>query len=402
MRHNALGWIVAVCMNWAGACAVLCAATPSGARGQDLISPYLTEEHDPFGALDLRSFSRRAALNEQQRLSAADILESGRVNLIAAKRRLQRERWLSELEMAGTPQEKWDQAYRDRDRPVLKRYRERCEAIEREYLADLRSLASVSDAAWEAYLRDRRRMAFAVGEIWGGLPDIEAILASLELSAQERAAVQEPLAAFVEQSDAVVRDSLTLIRETRQASETGSGDLSDQQSEAYQSRRRALIGRLIDAVERGQKTISDVLTPQHAAELALQIDVHKAQGVIGIGSAASDEVVSDLLRISSLTAQQRSQMRAMVRATQGQIARNFKALVPMFEANAAGRPTENENRQEELYSQASSTWEPLLVKLREAMMAALTPAQRSAFEEGIEPPLPWSERRWGEDIERAR
>lgn len=373
------------------------------ARAQDLVSRYFNDDTDPFGALDLRNFARRAELNADQKAAAAEVLENARISLIAARRKMEREQWALSLEIAEIPREKWDQILREKGRQLTAKFRDRCEQIEREYLADLRALTTPKEGAWDGYLRDRRRMAFWGSGVWNSLPDIESILASMTLSEEERRAVREPLEQYILQEDVLVRDGLAYVQDMRNARESAKGDEYDQHSEAFEARRRALVGRAIDAVGRGQKTIADVLTPENAAEFVMRVESHKCERLMEFASATADELVAEVLRISTLSKEQRSQLRAMVRETQGQISRNFRTVLPSFEATSAGRtPPENDERQEVLMNQANAQIEPLMVKLRQKMMDALTPSQKSAFEEGREPPLPWDERRWGEDIERAR
>lgn len=370
------------------------------ARAQDLISRYLDPSTDPFSAADVFALARRAEFTPDQRALAMDMLESARLRLATAQRSLQRAQWRLQAEITEPDEEKREKLIREQSSKAMDTLAERCEVIEREFLDDLRGLVGGGEKPWQQFLRDRRLMAFNHTG-WFGIPDLDRLVYSLELSADERRNVAQPLEVYWTELDPIVKDHLAFVYENRKKARINGVDGEDL-SEALQARQRGIYTRAIEAFQRGAKTIAAELTVEHAAELGTHIEVHKLSRLMNEDRVLNDDTVSDLMRISTLTTQQKSAMRAMIRKTQAEIAKNFRPLIPVYEAYALGKSYDGDSKQEQLYEQASAASGPLLVKLREALLTALTPDQRDAFNKGEQPPLADPNRHWGEDIERAR
>ncbi len=380
-------------------CLVLAGSAPR-AGAQDLISRYLDPSTDPFSAADILDLARRAEFTPDQQSAAMDLLEDARRRLTIAQRSLQRAQWRLQAEVTEPDEEKREKLIREQSRKAMDTLAERSEAIEREFLDDLRGLVGGGEKPWQQFLRDRRLMAFNHTG-WFGLPDLDRLVRSLELSADERRNVAQPLEVYWGEMDPIVKDHLAFVYENRKKERSNGVDGEDM-SEAMQARQRAIYARAIEAFQRGTKTVADELTPEHAAELATLVEVHKFRRLMNEDRVMNDDTVSDLMRISTLTTQQKSAMRAMVRKTQAEIAKNFRPLMPVYEAYALGKSYDSDSKQEQLYEQASAASGPLLVKLRESLLTALTADQRDAFNKGEQPPLADPNRHWGEDIERAR
>ncbi|GMV26168.1 MAG: hypothetical protein AMXMBFR58_21990 [Phycisphaerae bacterium] len=381
-------------------CAVLAACLCMKARAQDLITPYLDEYNEPLTALDVLYLTRRAGLSDDQREMALMVLEDCRANVVAAQRRLSRAQGLAELEAWEIEDAKRPAWQQKTHRRLRREYFDRVAAIEKDALESLRVIVGRADV-WPGFLRQRRIYAYLSVGSYSGIPPIERIIDGLHLATGQKQAVAVAVDEYLERLDGVVRELLAHHAEYMRAYES-EGGVSDDQERAFESRRVALLGRLVDVVDRGQKQIASLLPDDRVGEFLSRVEVAKAQRLLGAASFHQDEVVRDLLRISTLTPDQRAQMRRIIRQAEEEAARHFRPLIPIYEAAYAGRSSNQESRQDELYEAANKAAAPITAKLRQELLGALNSDQRRAFEEGIEPPLMAGDEHWGEDMDRQR
>jgi hypothetical protein len=175
-------------------------------------------------------------------------------------------------------------------------------------------------------------------------------------------------------------------------------DYEDPQSKALyekyhtlNTQKSAESQKITQAAAKAVKMIIAELSPENAAELQRRMDVSRLQTLASMLRFVEDPVISDLLRISTLTREQRSSMRALVRKTQSETIGQFKEMLSAYEMWAAGKEVTTEIDYEALMAKHLK----ITRELREKLSGELTPQQKIAFEEGIEPPLSWNARRSG-------
>ncbi len=376
---------------------LLAGAWAPPARAQELISPYLEEGTEPFSLFDVLALTRRAAFNDEKLAAARDILEGSRIELAIAQRVLDRTRWRIDLEH---PED--DPKHAKPREQALKHaqstFRSKSEEIEKGFLADMRMLlGSSQEPQWEKYLRDRRLYAFWMTSGVGGIVRIGTVLEHLELSDQERAGIARPLAEHEDEVDKAICDYLAIRRQQLAAQEAADGDLPADQAESYSTRTKATLVRAAESIARAVKTISAELTPEHAIAFAARFDVQRARLLLSATALEQDPEVGEIVRISTLTRDQKLRLRQLIRKADEEIARNYRPVLAAFDARLAGN---DYNFDQEAYEKATKAAAPVYAKLRKEMLEVLTSEQRRAMDEGAEPPLRPFESRWRDQIDR--
>ncbi|MCC6426787.1 MAG: hypothetical protein IT435_08185 [Phycisphaerales bacterium] len=374
------------------------------AHGQDALAPYLEDDYEPFGAYDLVWLNRHGNLSEDNRQAGRDILEGARIELTVAQRALERARYRLDVETPDDDQEKRREAMQTQGRALEAKFRSRREQIEREYLADLRMLLEPSqDREWQSFLHDRRIMAFRMGGGPPSMPRLRQLLTEMPLSSQEKESIAKPLIEHEAEFDKLITEYLGIWKQRRDVIiAAGDGDISGVQMQGFQSRMQAVSAKVLALSERAARTIAGELTPENAAILASRIDVHRTQSLLGITVLQQDQGLADLMRISTLTKEQKQRLRALVRSADAEIAKHYKPVLSAYEARSLEEWRDMTQAEQESYEKASKGSDPVYAKLRQEMNEVLTADQRRAMDEGAEPPLRAFENQWRDDIDRAR
>lgn len=395
--HMRAGWI------WALIAMAVCTCC---ARGQQLLSPLLTGDEPPFSSLDIAWITRVCELDAERRQLCAEVLAQSRTEMVAAQRELLLANWKNEVAAPESDDAKTHEAALKRWQEFHGRFCDRREKIERSFLSDLRTASGASDEAWRRYLSHRTMFALRLGADGLGA-DIEALLRSIPLTSAERAAADLHIRELYESMEKPATELLRLraIYNEKVALIERTGDWENPkvasmyaELEKLSTRRQAEVQRLSELVARGVKVICADLSPENAAEFQRLLDVCKLQSAAQMMRMLDDSVVADLLRISTLSKEQRAAMRAQVRRAQSEGAVQFKPIIAAYEAWASGKEFDGSAD----FDNAGERQQKIMRDLREKLMAELTPAQREAFEAGLEPPLGWSARRAGEEVERER
>jgi hypothetical protein len=373
---------------------------------QDLMSPVLTSTDAPFYAADVYWISEFAKLDDERRQLCVDVLEGSRIAMLSAQRELELARWLNEISQNEQDEDKRRKLISEKWLVIFRKFCDRREKIEREFLTDLRAASGASDEEWRRYEQRRRFFTLRLAGEYA-LIDIHAITRSLGLSSVEQSAVDVAMRELEETIEPYIRQYMKLAvrrnvlsQELEEVSDYDNSKYKPMYEEYYAlaTQKGVESQKIAEAMLRTAKTIAGELTSEHAAEFQSRINVTKLQALASMLRFLDDPVISDLLRISTLTKEQRSAMRSLMRRTQNESMVHFKDMLNAYEQWAVGKEPSTEID----YDAMMTKHQKIIRDLREKMIGELTSDQRSAFEEGVEPPLSWRARRSGEEVERAR
>lgn len=381
----------------------LCACT---GHAQELMSPVLTGEDTPFHAADVYWITEFAKLDDERRQLCVDVLEGSRIAMIAAQRELDLARWLNDVSQTEQDEDKRRKLISEKWIVMYRKFCDRREKIEREFLTDLRAASGASDDEWSRYERRRRFFTLRLAGEYT-LVDIHAITRSLGLSSQEQSAVDVAMRDLETAMEPYVRQYIKASARRNFLSQELE-EMGDYESPRYKTMYEEYLTlntqkdvesqKIAEATSRTVKMIAAELSPEHAAEFQSRINVSRLQSLASMLRFLDDPVIADLLRISTLTKEQRSQMRSVMRTTQNESMVHFKDMLNAYEQWAAGKEPTTEID----YDAIMAKHQKVIRELREKMISELTTDQKNAFEEGVEPPLSWRARRSGEEVERAR
>ncbi|MCC6426789.1 MAG: hypothetical protein IT435_08195 [Phycisphaerales bacterium] len=349
-----------------------------------VVGPYMDFWASPCTVGDIAILRRLAKLDDQQAGAAIEVLETAETEIAAARRRafLRYEKLVEE-----SPKVNEDAAARAPLKPTYEKYLREREDAERRFLDDLRViLNSGQTSAWEQFVRIRRIRAIKRDE-HAPWPALEEVVEHAELKGEQRVLADLGVSSQRENMDAVV-DELLRSQGALTRMHEGSWIFDGSKSEEESLNRKIRDGsrHMRESVDRGIRAIAANLAPEAAERVLAQYQVERIVQISNQRRPRSDNMVRDVLAVSTLTEEQNARVERHVRRAEAELARLYKDFVDVRSAHRLGDETiadKAEALQKEVWKAAIPVWQ----MLRKDVKAVLTEEQRRAFDAGDEPPL---------------
>lgn len=251
--------------------------------------------------------------------------------------------------------------------------------VEKQWLAELRDLVltDAQKAAWPAFERARRIHEMLYTEVDAGLAPT-ALLHEIELTPEERAALAEPLERAAVVLDDVARKYLELNSQwlsIRWGKQKGDEDKVDQA-------RSEVAAKIPEALQTALRLACDALPSEKGHALRTAFELRQARSDIGLSKSEESGPFAEILKISTLSDQQRTGILTALRAADLQIVKEAHAYTEA--RRQAGNDWDKyEKAAEEFNLKRSKAQRAAYKQVREI----LTDDQRRAFDDGVEPPI---------------
>lgn len=379
MIHRA-GWITAAVV------AATVAALASRALAQEVLSPSLGMYVPAFTGRDIRLLRTIAGIDREQMDVVVELFSGYRLQMKNARGRFDRlvARGWEDMELGAIDQ---PQLEKIRDFETA-RFMSVAQDAEKSLLGDIHLiLRQDQEASWERYLRARRAMAIERTDDLR-YPMLESVLLEFGLTEdehrtlkatleQERAELDKPVSVFL-------RDS-AMYEEARRKSRSPGGQPVD---EALVARIADGSAALHDRVTRSLRMIASQLGGQRGEALTEFYEQCCIRRRMGEPPVADQRPFNELRSISTLTADQKKEMDALLRAAEGAWAIIFKEHAAL-RTEARFKPQANPQRYQDTHNEAQKQWVERQSRLKTQVRAILTDEQRRAYDDGDEPPMSW-------------
>ncbi len=359
-------------------------SAPPPALAQDVLSPYWGDASLNLTVRDIRLLREHAGLTKEQLAAAVELFSGYRTEWENAQRRCMRL-----LNRAGE-----DLGYGLIDQPAQQeisrresaRRRAAQEQAERTFIGDLEILLTPEQhQAWRDFLRARRAVALdSVGVIPG--PTLEPILGRFGLTAEDRRAAAETLEAAREDIDRIVRVLLPLYKEQNEILQAPNRD--EAKVKDVGERLSAEYNRIVDRTRQAIRQIAGQLPGDRGDRLRAFYEAAAGEQLARLRPVKSQRPISEYLRISTLSADQKARLKALVEAAEAERLRIYRPVIDIRGRSSTPEDSQKAQRDENLaIAQADKAWQPAQARLTKDMRSVLTDPQRSAYDDGAEPPL---------------
>jgi hypothetical protein len=344
-------------------------------------------EYSPFqwqivSAADLRWIRESSGLPRTSFESARELIEGTRGQSRLLRLRVERRAEMFEQGTDGTPMPKAE--VRRAEEQTRREYFESRLRLERELLADLQLVfGSDNEEAWRGFLRQRAiRGAWSEWNIpW---PTLDDVLARFKPTPEELTLIADARQRCDEALYRVVEEVLPAGREVERARRTESDDDNAALGPAI-SRIQSVTRRVRDPIQTAVREIAGLLPPPRGQRWATMYEDAEILVVLQLPQVENDDFVRRILRISTLTEGQKREIREFVRNVDRERVEASRAAASVRISALLGDSSASE-RDETEADRANDVRRKIRQGLRAKIMAMLTPEQREAYIEGVEPP----------------
>ncbi len=352
--------------------AMLCGLHIPQARAQETLSLTRFNQHDVDWGAELRLIRDHFKLDRDQ-LAAVRLLLSGAMTEHQMQRRLHDRRRDLLDNQDETPQTKAALAAENQ------RFAQHRLKIESGWLTEVKELILTPSqlSGWADYER-ARRIDDAIRTFTDPQLLITNLLAEADLTPQELAAAQPAVDLHLQALDDAVKKYLAIKGQwlaIRWGMATGDPD-------KVEEARAAAGAGLIELMRTGLRQVCGVIPPEKAETIKVLFELRQARDEYGLAKLVDDFPFSDMVKISTLTPEQRTRIDAAAATGDKDM---LKAARVFYEA----RKTINDdwNAYQKLRHQYNmDTWKVRRNVFR-LIREILTDDQRRAFDDGTEPPV---------------
>jgi Spy/CpxP family protein refolding chaperone len=366
------------CCGLAVAAGVVTLASPRTAHAQESIAGDMWTGNALFTIDDVDLLEDVCSLSAEQTELAKELLKGVRLKNRGIRKRWERT-WEDMREKAE--QDGWD-SVQDDYKKMAEEMVNLSKALETEFLTDLRSLLTdeQANAGWNEFERGRRRLLLRDDEAPVNA-DLLGMLRAAKVTKEQRDGMKEILDPYLAQLDSLIQERRPLHREV------GWGPMryfrDTEPSEETQKRHAELTQRIGQLHVRTARLVEEKLEdPPKTAFLQQRLRIEWGQHYPDfIGWSR----MQDVLRIRSLTSEQRQLIRQLVRAAEEKLLPDAQGLKAKWDERVlTDFSSRDEGDDESTFAafrkKASQTRKQLL----EDVLAVLTTSQREHYENGVD------------------
>ncbi len=348
------------------------------AFGQEVLAMSRYNQRDPnwVGEIDL---VREHFKLDQDQLMIVRTITSGTMHEYLMQRRVYDRRREDYEAQEQTPRIKTDLTAENL------RFAKRRAAMELDWLTQVRDvvLTDVQRQEWNAYERARRVQDVLHVNLSSTL-QIGALLKDLKLSPEELAAIEPSIESGMETLDSVARKWLDATGKWLQVRwGAATGDLDQLQTLQQQAAQP-----LAETLRKAVRTIAGSLPLEKGDEFRTKFEVLLARNEMVMTNLVDSFPFDRVVKISSLSSEQQDQLKKAIDAGNETI---YKRVIKFTEERNANRVANNEDADYQVLLRMRGIYEVDERKIKRdtyaAVLAILTPEQRKAWEEGLEPPI---------------
>ncbi|MFO0832394.1 MAG: hypothetical protein U0637_11225 [Phycisphaerales bacterium] len=351
-------------------------AAPCVARAQEVIARDVYIDEHLVSVDDVEFLRDAAGLSAEQSEAAMSLLAGAKERLATARRRQERaERKMYQIED--------EEAQRKEYRRYIERYVEDCATAEKEFMGDLRSLLTESQAgAWGRFERSRRRLLIRNTMNLERL-DMVSLLRNALGASKGGGVIDGELASAVEQYEQEVD---LLVQQRRPLAKllgrsTAGWALGREEDAKADADCRAIAVRIMELNARTERVFGRALTEQQRDAL----DLRYIRAVWGetIPHFERDSEVADVLHARGLSAAQKEEVRGIIAGAEAQLLEACRTRMTKWEGLAvASVKGEDRGDDENFYATHVAK---VQADVRGRVFGVLTAAQRAAYENGEDP-----------------
>jgi hypothetical protein len=326
---------------------------------------------------DLDLLEEVCELTPEQQGYAKELLKGVRLKSRGVRKRWERS-WEDMSEQASI--DGWEKV-QENYKTTAERMVNENKALEQEFINDLRSLLTEEQISkgWHEFERGRRRLLVRDDDAPVNA-DLLSMLRAVKVTKEQREAMKEILEPYLSQLDSLIQERRPLHREVGWGPARWLRDTSP--SEETEKRHRELTQRIGQLHVRTARLVEEQLQePQKSQFQQQRLRIEWAGNypdLIGWGR------MQEVLKIRSLTGEQRQLIRQLVKAAEEKLLPDAQAMKAKWDERVLTDFDSKDEQDEDIASAFRKKTSQTRKQLIEDVLAILTPTQREHYENGVD------------------